>query len=785
MRRRTIRIGSGALGLSARAGLIGLSLALLAVEARGQDIPAANIPAANIPAANDPAADDAAQAANAAQAADAAGDRNTLEAGKVAVPPPPPGAVLPEVKPIVPDDEFNKAIPSLDVADDPELARPLESIEAFERRMATRQAGAKPTAGQAPPLGEPRLDDREPVEEIGDAPVRDAELEKPLPPLQQFQVEPVEFAQKADDEKAAEVTYRTQVNGLAEVDRQTKTKLSDLFKDLSALHDGDGKAANLAMVSARLNEDNALMQRILASEGWYGARVNTRIDRPASEGREPLTAVIDVVPGKRYVLGDIVVRADPTEPPGLIRDNLALNLGEPIVAARVQGAEAQVSLALPQNGYPFAELSERDILLDQDTGQGVYTLPVTTGPRSRFGGFATTGDLAFDAKHVGVLARFKRGELYDSRKVDDLRQALVATGLFRAVAAAPQRTGQAVGDGTEYVTVMVDQDAGPPRTIAGTAGYGTGEGFHVEASWTHRNLFPPEGALIVHGVAGTREQGAGVTFRRSNAGKRDRTFELAAEGLHSNYDAYSAYTGRLSARLSRDSTPIWQKRITWSIGGALLVTGEKDYDFTAGERRRRTFYIAGLSGQIGYDRTKSLLDPARGFRVTALIEPEASLDGGFTPYVRARLDASGYYPVSDSFVVAARMRLGTIQGTGRFHIAPSRRFYSGGGGSVRGFGYQKLGPQDPDGDPLGGRSLNEAALEGRYRFGDYGVVGFVDIGQSYAQTMPQFSDLRTGVGLGGRYYTNFGPVRLDVATPLARRKGEGRINVYVSIGQAF
>ena len=171
--------------------------------------------------------------------------------------------------------------------------------------------------------------------------------------------------------------------------------------------------------------------------------------------------------------------------------------------------------------------------------------------------------------------------------------------------------------------------------------------------------------------------------------------------------------------------------------------------------------------------------------MTRLIEREAVFAGGYIPYGRAGIDASGYCPVSDALVIDGRLRLGTIQGTARSQIAPSRRFYSGGGGSVRGYGYQKLGPQDPDGDPLGGRSLNEAAIEGRYRFGDYGVVGFVDIGQSYESTMPQFSDLRYGIGLGGRYYTNFGPVRIDVATPLNRRKGEGRINVYVSIGQAF
>jgi len=785
MRKLTVKDGFGALRFSTRASLTALALALAVGTAQAQAQDSAPVPAP-VPA----------------QAPAVEGD--TLEAGKVPVPPPPPEPPLPQVDTIISDQEFNRSIPKLDPAADGELDGPLESIAEFERRIAAEQAGAKPAEGQAPPLGDPSLADGDATEEIGDAPIRDAELVKPLPALDQFQVEPVEFAEKALDDKDLEVAYRTEVNGLEDVDKQTKTSLSGMFKDLSALREGDGKAANTAMVSARMREDQALMQRILASEGWYDARVRARIQRPegqtssgqaarsttdetakAAPANRELNVVFDVTPGKRYTFSDIVVTAPPTEPPSLIRDNLALKVGEPIVADRVQGAEAQIAVALPEHGYPFAEIGQRDILLDRATTDGVYTLPVTPGPRARYGDFTTQGDLAFDAKHAAVLARFKRGELYDSRQIDDLRQALVATGLFAAVSVEPQRTNQPVGDGTEYVTVMVNQDAGPPRTIAGTAGYGTGEGISLEASWTHRNMFRPEGALIVHGIAGTKEQGAGVTFRRSNAGKRDRTFEVVAEALHSNYDAYSAYTGRLGVRMSRDSTPIWQKRITWSLGGELVGTAEKDFDFLTGTRNRRTFYIAALSGQLGYDFTDSLLDPTKGFRVTTLIQPEGSLGGGFNPYVRARLDASGYYPVGDSLVLAARMRLGTIQGAARRDIAPSRRFYAGGGGSVRGYGYQKLGELDPNGDPIGGRSLNEAAAEVRYRFGNFGVVGFVDVGQSYTETMPKFSDLRYGAGIGGRYYTNFGPVRLDLATPINRRPGEGRFNVYVSIGQAF
>jgi translocation and assembly module TamA len=746
------------------AGLVAAALVLTAQPALGQDArnPETAVRDASLPA-----------------------EPPSLEAGTIPVPAPPPDAQLPVVEPIVEDGRFNRAIPSLDVADDPELGRPLESIEAFERAVAAQQAGARPEEGAAPPAGDPALADRTAVEQIGDAPISDSELTRPLPPLDQFEVAPIEFAEAEKDEKSAEVAYRIEVDGLAKPDSETDADIRGQFDDLSALKDGGGKAANAAMVRARLTEDEVLLERILSSEGWYEARVQTRIDRNDADTKAPLTAVLQVTPGKRYTLGSIAIKASPTVPPDLIRSNLALRVDEPIVAERVQGAEAQVAIALPENGYPFAEVGQRDVLLDRDTGKGDYTLPVTVGPRARFGGIETRGDLAFDAEHVGVLTRFERGELYDSRKVDDLRQAMVATGLFSSVAVEPQRTGEPAEGDTEYVTMMVTQEAGPPRTIAGTAGYGTGQGLRAEASWTHRNMFPPEGALIVRGVAGTQEQGAGVVFRRSNAGQRDRTFELVAEALRSDYDAYNAHTGRLAARLYRDSTPIWRKRFTYAVGAEVLATGEQVYDFALGERQRRTFFIGALSGQAGIDFSDDLLNPTKGFRVLALVQPEGSLQGGFTPYVRGRLDASGYYPVSDGIVLAGRIRLGTIQGAERDVIAPSRRFYAGGGGSIRGYGFQMLGPLDPNGDPIGGRSVNEAAAEVRYRFGNFGVVGFVDVGQAYESAMPRFSDLRYGVGVGGRFYTNFGPMRLDVATPINRRPGEARVTVYVSIGQAF
>ncbi|WP_137679778.1 autotransporter assembly complex protein TamA [Aurantiacibacter suaedae] len=725
------------------------------------------------------------------------------------LPAPPADADLPEVETIISDEEFAEEVPSLDEADDEALYEELESIDEFERRIAAQDGEAEP--GDEAPLGDPSLADGDTTEEIEDAPVRDAELAAPLQPIDTLLSEPFEYAEAEAPPVQSELHYRVALSGVEEAQAASETDLVNLFDDLSALKDGDGEAANIAQLRARMDEDAELVRRILASEGWYSADVRGQITGEG-EGDEQQTfvATIDAVPGPRYVFSDIVIDAPETRPEGLIKRELSLDIGDPIVAAEVLAGEAKVLVGLPEWGYPFAELGQRDLLLDQESGEGVYTLPVDPGPLSVFGGIETSGDLVFDEEHVELLARFKRGELYDNRLVEDLRQALVATSLFSTVTVSPQRSGEPAPDGAEYATLLVEQNAGPPRTIAGSAGYGTGQGFRVEGSWTHRNLFPPEGALIASGVLGTQEQGASATFRRSNAGRRDRTFTLTAQARHTDYDAYEAYTGRLGVLWSYSSTSIWQKPFTYAYGGQVLISNEQDFDLATEQRVRRTFYVGGLTGQFGIDRSDDLLNPTKGFRTTLLVEPEGSLEGGFSPYVRAQLDGSAYFPATSSIVLAGRVRFGTIQGASRYDLAPSRRFYAGGGGSVRGFGYQDLGPTvmepnpdypapediEPGTDPedlpdefiprnIGGRSLFEAAAEVRYRFGNFGVAAFVDAGQAWEETSPQFTDIRYGVGVGGRYYTNFGPLRLDVAMPIDRRTGESSFAVYVSIGQAF
>jgi translocation and assembly module TamA len=691
-------------------------------------------------------------------------------------PPPTPGTIQGE-QPIVPDAEFDAALPPLSG----DMDAPLETMA---------PAAPAPSADAAPagPIGT--------GETLPAVAPEDPQLAAPLTPLSTFDTTPLQTAADLQEKDAPEVRYETQIVGLKDVG------LEGQWRALSALRDGGGKAANGVQVQARAKEDEALAVRLLKSLGYYDATAISVIDAvPPTPGTPTRYAArVTATPGRLYTLSSVTLDAGPVTPPDLLTANFALKAGDPIEAARVQGAEANLQLVAPQNGYPFLEIGERDVLLDDQTPTGAYTLPITTGPRASFGQLTTEGDPVFDLDHLNVFPRFDTGDLYDSRLTDDLRDALVATGLFSTLAVEPKRTGRVNPDGTEQVDLLVRQSKGPDRSLAGTAGYSTGQGFRVEGSFTHRNLFPPEGALIVSAVAGTQEQGLSGTFRRSNAGRRDRTFTAIASANRSNFDAFEAFTGTLGVRWSYDSTPIWQKRITYFYGAELIGTNESVFDFDRNDRTRRTYGIAAIPAQIQWDTSDDLLNPSRGYRLKLNVSPETSVQGSVRPYVRTLAEGTYYYPVSDRLVIAGRARAGSIAGVDRDDLAPSRRYYGGGGGSVRGYGFQRLGPFEPvsslvpdkDGKidladlrPVGGRSLSEFAIEARYRFGNFGIVPFIDAGNSYESVLPRVSNLKFGAGIGGRFYTNFGPFRIDAATPLNPRKGDSKLALYISIGQAF
>ncbi len=681
--------------------------------------------------------------------------------------------------PIIPDSDFNAALPALtadqtqpETQAQPTSTAPITTTETARAGSTASRVTVQAPPPQAPP-GAPVTSDLPAV-----APITDADLTAPLAPLSGFDSQPLDTTAVEASATAPAIEYDIVLDGLPRAETAR-------FNELSALKAGKGKAANASMVRARATEDEALALRLMKSDGYYDGVVTTSVTTP-EKGQGRVQAHLVVAAGKRYHLGQIAVKADPTTPEDLIRANLPLRSGDPIVADEVLAAEANVSVVMPQNGYPFASVKGRDIALDPDTAAGDYTLMVDTGHRARFGAFkseGTDGRVVFKPNHIAELTRFYPGDLYDNRKVDDLRQALVATSLFRSVSVEPVKTGVMNPDGTEQVDLVVHQEKGPRHSISGEAGYSTGQGFTATGTWTDRNLLPPEGALIVTGTVGTQEQDLGVTFKRSNAGERDRTHTDGITLTHTN-ETYEAYTATLSWGVSRVSTPLWQKEWTWAYGVDFEASHETT-DPNAKPVVYTDYYTADAPLKLTWDKTDDLLNPTRGFRITGQTTPQFGLGGSTPANILNTLDASLYHSFSARAVLAARVRVGSIVGGALLDLAPSRRLYAGGGGSVRGYAYQALGPLDSSGNATGGLSVNELSLELRYRIGSYGIVPFIDAGQVYDTRLPSFSNLKVGAGIGARVYTNFGPLRIDVATPLSNNKRDVAIALYVGIGQAF
>jgi translocation and assembly module TamA len=642
-----------------------------------------------------------------------------------------------------------------------------------------------PARAQQSPADPAELDPSAPLDPMPDLGVDWPDMASPDPviepePSDSAEATAAETASDNIEDSAAARRYALRIEGLETV--ADSAELVERFDDKSVLRKDEDDPANAAQIDRRAREDAELLTSLLQSEGYYDAEVEPGI------GLEGERIMVELVakPGPRFTFRSVELQGIEAagEQAGKLREAFAVKAGDPVVADQVIAAGVALRVALGEEGFALAEVGEQDIVLDHETATARLVLPVMPGQVARFGDITVTGKPPFSPRHVAVIARFDKGDQFERSEVDDLRRALVATGLIASV-----ETKLVPRDDGRTVDVAVHLEPAPMRTVAGELGYGTGEGVRLEASWQHRNFFNPEGALTLRGVAGTQEQLAAVSLRRSNFMRRDQVLTAQVSASNINRDAFDAKTLLLAAGLERQSNFIWQKKWTWSIGGELIASDERDTIGATGIKRRRTYLIAAIPASLTYDGSDSLLDPTEGFRLGGRLSPELSFHGGTFGYTRAQLDASAYHPVSDRVVAAGRIRVGSIFGADRDDIAPSRRFYSGGGGSVRGYGYQRLGPRDVDDDPIGGRSLAEFSLEARVRLkafgGNFGIVPFLDGGTLSTQSMPDFGDWQFGAGIGVRYYSSFGPIRIDVGTPLNPKSDDSRVAVVVSLGQAF
>ena len=575
---------------------------------------------------------------------------------------------------------------------------------------------------------------------------------------------------------------------------------ADQFESLSSIEAYGDIESNVGQLGARAREDQEILTRLLRAYGYYDGEIIREVGPNLIDGSDERPQVrFNILPGDRFRfgeidLGDLGQAVNAQE----LRSAFDLYPGDPVDSFAIVRERADLDVALGNTGYPFAEIDGPELLIDHARTEGDLTMPVRPNGQYVFGGVVSDKPDFLSSKHLATIARFEPGDIYQRDLELDLRRAIIATGLVSSVTITPVEAEAPANGEPGVVNMNVGLTEAKLRTITGAIGYGTEEGIRIAGSWEHRNLFPPEGALKVRGIAGTQEQLFGVTFRKSNFGSRDRILTLDAFASSLDNRAFAANTAGFIATYEQLSTLLFQKPFSWSAGLELIASDERlafdidNSDLTDPDPpARQTYFVAALPGYAQIDTSDDLLNPTEGFRISLRASPEVSNTKGMESfYIRNQADASYYQQIGENGpILAGRVRLGSINGAALGNIAPSRRFFAGGGGSVRGYGYREIGPRDESGDPIGGRSLVELSAEARIPTplfdGAVQVVPFVDAGSVGTAEYPDFDDIRIGAGVGVRYLTGFGPLRLDVAFPVTPRPGDSFVAVYVSLGQAF
>ena len=551
-------------------------------------------------------------------------------------------------------------------------------------------------------------------------------------------------------------------------------------QSLASYRQRDTGAASLAFLRRRAESDMPTLLKILRSRGYYSASAGVTI-----EETEPGTALVTITaePGQAYTLTRhnlVIERAGAVAPPPLDAAALGSPVGDQALSAAIAAAEVAAVAELHKAGFPYAEFKGRSGLADPSTATLEIESTIAAGPAFTFGAVTFDGLETVDEVYLLSYLPWEAGQAFDAPALREFQHRLIATDLFAAVAVRPPDEAPPGAEEPAPLPITVALEEGPRRRIVGSLRYDTDLGPTVRASFEHRNLFGANERLLAEAEGGLVEQSLGLGLRKPQFLRPGQDLLTGLTLQRTDKDAYDARTFNVFAGLERQVSDRWR--------GGLGALGEaSDIDDNGDEAKA---YLLGVPFFAAYEGSNDLFNPTDGERLRLEATPFlGEFDHSDTEFLVLNATGSIYRPLDDGhrFVIAARGRVASILAPDFGSIPATRRLYSGGGGSVRGYALDFVGPLDDDDDPVGGRSALEAGVELRARlFGDIGGVVFAEAGAVSTEMFPDFADgVQAAAGLGLRYHSPAGPIRIDVAFPVNGRSADDTFQIYFSIGQAF
>jgi translocation and assembly module TamA len=573
-------------------------------------------------------------------------------------------------------------------------------------------------------------------------------------------------------------------------------------------------------LARRAQSDFAPLIDALWGAGYYDATVEIVIDQTvmrigedriaavaraaeAHRGQTVVPIVIKVTPGPLFLLGKLAILDSATRAPfpedELPPKVIGIRPGDPASANDLRAAQARMLDYFRARSHPLAKVIEIKPVVDHATHLMDLTLVIDPGPRAGFGKVTVTGPQEFPSSVVSSFIYIDEGEPYSPKKLSDTRESVRQ---IPALGAVRIREATAL-DENGNLPIFVEATDRLPYVFGFGAKISTIDGPGAQVYWQDRNLFGGAESLRLESdlFVNPRHNGTRITrlgdIKPSDLGGRfklnfikpalggsrnDLLIDGLAESTRTGGDRFGGYTGRLGD-VSASIRHRFDEFLSVQAGGEVMTGHSTDV------LGKVNYTLVGVPIGLSYDTTDSKLDPTRGLRINASLAPYPSFLGSTLNLFIAKAQASTYYALDDDgrYILAARLGLGSLSGASLDDIPANLRFYAGGGGSVRGYRYQSLGPHGPFGFVVGGRSLFETSAELRIKItGTIGIVPFFDAGNAYTSSLPNFRDtLQMSAGLGFRYYTPIGPIRVDIAAPLNPRKGDKPVTLYVSIGQSF
>jgi len=567
---------------------------------------------------------------------------------------------------------------------------------------------------------------------------------------------------------------------------------------------------------ARARSDTDRLKTALESFGYYESHVTININGlPLTDPSlgEALTALpqgssarvaVSFSLGTLYHLRRIDIDGE-VPPPINARQTLGLSSGQPAVAATVLAGGAHLLSAMQEQGYAFAQVDAPVAYEAADAPVLDVSFHVVAGAKVRIGEIHVEG---LQRVHESLVRRrllLHSGEIYKPSAIEAARHDLLGMNVFSQVSV--QVGSKADESGGVPITFKLRERL--RHSINLSAAYSSDLGGSGGVTWTDRNVFGNAEQLSVTAnltnLGGSDTTGTGydtgVKYVIPDFLHRDQSLQFAVSAIKQQLQAYDQTAQTASVTLSRKLSSVWTVSAGLSAtdetilqvinalpdSSGVIVPVSAKFDYT----------LLAVPFKVIYDSTNlptALEDPRHGFRGSLTLTPTLAIGHPNATFLISTLSIATYFDLNNLLpiapgrsVLAARALAGVAEGAGELSLPPDQRFYAGGTSTIRGYGYQLVGPMFPNTDnPTGGTAITTGGLEFRQRlYTNWGFVAFVDAGQVSASLKPLPDDIRVGAGAGVRYYTPIGPIRFDLAVPVDRRAGEDSFEVYIGLGQAF